>query len=178
MIASASEIVDALETTLSQHLAETITALGWDTSKYGPVETWQQLPTLPALSAARFPAGAISTPNTQGAPVWSQADRAHRTTWRVAVGIYDRGRDHDDTARRIRNWCAAVRLTVRAHRTLGGVALSTTWAGERYELMPNRDQARTFAGGAVAFDVTALVTDTLGVPPLVTQTPTPSVSVH
>lgn len=171
-IASADELCVALEAVLRGHLAETITLLGWDPDVFQPIREWQQLPTLEALSTATFPAVAIASPGLQGEPQHSRADCGYRATWRIGVGIYDRGKDHADTQARVRDWCAAVRLTVRAHRTLSGVATGTSWAGDRYELIPNRNQARTFGAGAVALDVSALVIDTLGIRPTVASTPT------
>ncbi len=171
-IASSDELCVALEETLRTHLAETITMLGWDTSVFKPIREWQQLPTIEALSSAAFPAIAIASPGLQGQPAHSRADGGYRATWRIGVGIYDRGKNHADTQARVRDWCAAIRLTARAHRSLGGVATGVAWAGDRYELMPNRNQARTFGAGAVALDVSALVIDTLGNPPRVASTPT------
>lgn len=175
-VISADELCLAMENTLRDHLPTTLTQLEWD--HLPAIREWQQLPSLDALASAAFPAIAVSPSGVTGAPAYSQAEQAYRTTYRIAVGVWDRGANHAETQKRARDWCAAIRLTVRAHRSLGGVALGSVWAGDRFQLTPNRDQARTFAGGAVAFDVSAFVIDTLGAAPLVATTPTPSVSVQ
>lgn len=176
MIVSADELLVALETTLRDHLPATVAALvaqhGWVADDFPTILEWQQLPTLEALSTADTPAMAVTSPGLVGEPAYSRADGGYRATWALSAGIYDRGEDHAHVQAKIRRWCAAVRLTVRAHRTLGGVATGSTWIGDRYGLKPNRDQARTLGMGAVAFNVSALVIDTLGAPPLVAQTPT------
>lgn len=175
-VASSDELCLALEQTLREHLAETIEHLvaerGWNPDHYPAIREWQQLPTLEALASADFPAGAVASPGLVGEPSYSRAAGGYKATWRIGVGIYDRGDNHADTQARVRNWCAAIRLAARAHPTLGGAATGIGWSGDRYELMPNRNQARTFGAGAVALDVSALVIDTLGARPTVASTPT------
>lgn len=173
-IVSVSQLTAAMETTLRAHLTATVAAASL---QLDPVREWQQLPAREALSTAKFPAIAITSPGLTEPPTYSRAENAWRARWRLGVGIYDRGKDHAVTQRQVRDWCAAIRLTVRAHRSLGGVALGTTWAGEEYALLPDRTQARTIGGGAVAFDVDAYVIDTLGDLPLVATADT-SVSVQ
>lgn len=124
---------------------------------YGPIAEWQQLPTIDALSTARFPAVAITSSGLVAAPTYLASSDSRVVTWRIVVGIYDRGRDHADTQARIRNWCALVRSCLLRNPNLGGVADSLAWVGEEFALLPNRTQARTIAAGAVALDVTARV---------------------
>lgn len=168
-IVSVDELATALEKTLRDNLAATVATLGL---KLDSVKEWQQLPTAAALATARFPAVAISSPGLTEPPTYSQSDRAWHAVWRIGVGIYDRGKNHHDTQAHIRNWCAAIRLTARAHRSLGGLARDTRWAGEEYALLPGREQSRTIGAAAVAFDIHALVSDTYGAPPAVATTPT------
>lgn len=181
-IVSVDELCVALRSTLQQHLADTVAELtqlpGYADLELRAVKEWQQLPELTALSAAEFPAVSIASPGLIGEATHSRAEGGYRSTWRINVGIFDRGRDHDETQALVRAWCAAIRLTVRAHRSLDGAATGTEWRGDRFNLMPNRNQARTFAGGAVAFDVSAIVIDSLAAGSLVTSTPTPTVSVQ
>jgi hypothetical protein len=47
-----------------------------------------------------------------------------------------------------------IRTVLVSHRSLGGIAKTLKWVGEEYALVPQKEQARTFGGGAVAVDVT------------------------
>jgi hypothetical protein len=157
VIFSADELCVAAEQVLRADLPKVIghhAAAARIGSGYGEIAEWQQLPTIEALSTARFPAIAITSAGLVTPPA-TDAGRQLRATWRIVVGVYDRGRDHADTQARIRDWCALIRTSLLRHRSLGGVAESVTWTGEEFALLPNRNQARTIAAGAVAFDVTA-----------------------
>jgi hypothetical protein len=169
-IFSVDELCRALEDVQAEHLAETMTLMGY--TDQGEIRTWQQVPTVQALAAADLPAGAIVASGLVNPPAYRSASRTWETTWRITVGIYARGRDHDETQAHIRRWCAGTRTNVLRHKGLGGLAKSLTWAGEEYAFIPGRESARTIAAGACAFNVTADVTTDLGNPPRVVQTPT------
>lgn len=177
-IVSVDQLCKAIETALTADLQATMTLLGFtDAKKYPKVRDWQQVPTVQALSSATLPAGAITTPGLTEPPTWIPRDQLHRGTWRVAVGAYVRGRDHDTTAGTARDFAAGIRTTVLRHRDLGGIAEKVRWYGEEYALIPGRESARTVAGVAVAFDVTAYMAIDLPADPqdlpLVTTTSTP-----
>lgn len=160
-IVSADELCTALETVLTDHLADEMVALGYTAAVgYEPVRDWQQVPTINAIATAKLPAGAITTPGLADSPTWVPSHRAYRTTWRIAAGVYVRGRDHDQTQRMARNYAAAVRVTVLRHKGLGGIAEKLRWVGEDYALRPERESSRTLAACAVAFDVTAMTIGT------------------
>ena len=176
-ILSADQLCRALEQVLVDHLPSTMTAHGLTVAAgYKPVTTWQQVPTIAALSQARYPAGAITSTGLVRAPKWIASKQAHEAVWRLVVGVYARGRDHDTTAALVRDYAAAVRTTVLTRKSLGGLANALEWQGEEFALLPGRESARTIGAGAVAFDVTALMTlDPTGPTtplPVVTQTPT------
>lgn len=171
-IVSVDELCAAVERVLRDHLTATMDALGYDDAIYDAIKTWQQLPTVQALSTAQLPGIAIASPGITAPPVFSRADNAWRTTWGLAIGVYERGKDHADTQARVRNWCAGIRTTVQMHKSLGGVTTALAWKSEAYNNAPATSQARTIAGGAVAFDVTALVPATVGTLPSVSSTPT------
>lgn len=175
-IRSVDELCVAVEATLVEHYDATMTALGFTTG-YAPVATWQQLPSIQAIAAAKLPAGAIVAPTMIGTPTYTAASRTWRTTWRVPIGIYERGSDHDQTQARIRNRVAGIRATLLQHKSLGGIATGMAWSGENYDLLPGRDVARTIAAGGVSLDITADVTidpvdPGTGGGPVVTSTPT------
>ena len=172
-ILSVDELCTALEEILREHLHPTMTAFGFE---YGEVKTWQQLPTIEALSSARLPGIAITSAGLVGQPTFSRASGLHTATWRLAVGVYDESRrgDHAETQARVRDWCAGIRATALAHKSLDGVAKSLVWAGEEYARIRGRESAQTIGAGAVALDVTADVTTTptAGDLPTVLKTPT------
>ncbi|NGZ99397.1 hypothetical protein G5V59_00215 [Nocardioides sp. W3-2-3] len=131
------------------------------------------MPTVEALTSANLPGVAITAPGIAEPPSYSRSSKAWSATWRMAAGIYVRGRDHAETQKLVRDWVAGIRMTVLTHRTLGGVARSLTWTGEEYGVRPARENARTLAAGAVAMTVTATIPEpTIGALPLVQSTPT------
>lgn len=144
-VVTAHQVMLAVEAVLRERLPALAIRAGLE-----PVATWQQVPTIDALTSASVPALAITSPGITEAP--KRRAGVYEATWRVAIGIYDRGRDHEATAGRVRTWAAIVRAALTGSR-LGGIAAETTWVGEDYASLPGRDHARTIAGAAVAFDV-------------------------
>lgn len=187
MILSVDQLCTAVEDTLLASIADIVTQPafqtllgdGADTYLATEIKTWQQLPTIEAISTAKLPAVAITSPGLVDPPVFSRSSKSYDATWRLAIGIYDRGRDHAETQARIRNWCALLRVALQSRPTLGGVAKGLTWTGEEYSLIPQRNSARTLAAGAVAVDVRAEVPHHTnlgaGLPPVTSNHPTLSV---
>lgn len=151
-VLGAEDICRATEVVLTAKVPVLLDLLG--RQDLGQVKTWQQLPTIEALSSADFPAVAITSPGLIGTPTYSRASNSWTATWRIAVGVYARGKDHSETAAHVRDWCAVLRTVLLLNKRLGGVAKTLAWAGEEYARVPRKDQARTFSGGAVAVDVT------------------------
>lgn len=174
-IVSVDEVCTAVQGILTAHLTDTMTRLGFTVTK--PVRTWSQVPTMAAIVAATLPAGAVVSPGLVEPP--RRTSSGHEATWRIPAGLYVRGREHDDTAALVRDWCAGIRICVLQHRSLGGIAKALTWVGEDYRLVTDRASARTIAGGTVSFDVTVAMQGANAgiVLPPVTSTPT-SVSVQ
>lgn len=145
---SADELCTAAETVLREHLQPLATSRGLE-----KIRTWEQLPTLEALTAANLPAVAVTSPGlTKPA---SRRSSGYDATWRIVVGAYVRGTSFIETAGRVRNWAAVIRQVMVQHPTLGGVSTGLEWVGEEYIERPERSSARTLGGCAVAFDVTA-----------------------
>lgn len=117
-----------------------------------PILTWQQVPRPEALSAGRFPAGLVTSPGLSDRPT-RRGDGSHDATWRIAVGIADRGTDHQDTANKIRTWAALIRAVGLRNPTLNGLAASCRWVSEEYAERPEKNSARTIGGCVVTFDV-------------------------
>lgn len=175
-LVTADDVCLGLKAALVADLANVVESKGWDDLK--PVTDWDQVPDLAAISKAKLPAGAITSPGLVRPPV--RTEDGWNATWRVVAGVYDRGLNHDDTASRIRRWAAAVRGVGLANQSLGGVAASVAWVSEVYAQRPEKTAARTIGGCAVAFDVQVLEATVLpitlpGAPPVPTVTHTESV---
>lgn len=167
-LVTADDLCVAAESTLRTHLPAVIAQLGWDPAAVAELEAaarftpfvapkaWAQVPTLEALTTANFPAGAVTSPGLVDVPVRTgRWGTGHNATWRISVGIYDRGGSYDETATRVRKWAGLVRATLLNNPTLGGVASSLMWRGEEYRQITVQRAARTLGGCAVAFDVTS-----------------------
>lgn len=152
-VISADDLCVAAETVLKAKLP-VLTALLEVDDSFGPIQTWQQVPTIAALSTARFPAIAVASSGLAEPPRRTRST-GYTATWRVTVGIYDRGTDHADTQARARKWASYVRTVLLANPSLGGVASSMTWTGEELAVIPQRDSARTIGAAAVAFNISA-----------------------
>lgn len=152
-ILSVDEICVAVQTTLEAELPAALVAL--EREHLGEIKDWKQLPEIKALVTARVPAVAITSAGLVTAPVLRNSSGTYDTTWRIAIGIYERGRNHDETQKRVRDWCACIRLTLLSNPSLGGVSSNLIWSGEEFDLIPDRDSARTVAIGAVAVNVDA-----------------------
>ncbi len=161
-LVTADDVCQALEATLRTTVPLVVTAMEW-TEDLKAVESWDQVPTAEALSAANLPAGTIESPGLTGPPIRNE-DGGVDVVWRVVAGMYDRGDDYDETAANIRKWAAAIRAAAMSDVTLGGVVDGLSWVGEDYARRPERNVARTLAGCAVAFDVTVLNVVELPVP--------------
>lgn len=158
-IVTADDLCRAAQQVLTQQLPGLLTELGLTgddvprADRYEEPKTWAQVPTLEALQAASTPAAAITSTGTVGEP--RRSSLGYDATWRIRVGIFDRGHDYDNTAARARTWAALVRAVLVLNPTLGGVATSTRWVGETYRQFPQVGAARTLGGCAVDVDVTA-----------------------
>lgn len=182
-VQSADQVLVALEGTLKQalpmvlQLPEVKAYLGADAVAYRPITTWQQLPTIAAIATADYPAVAITSPGLVEPPVYKASRDCWETWWRAAIGIYDRAGVDDDghraTQALVRNWIAFLRTAALRNPTLGGVSRAIHWAGEDYDLLPDRSMARTIGAGALALDIKVDVPNTLGLGlPPVTSTST------
>lgn len=182
-IQSADQVLVALEDTLRAtlpavlELPEVKAHLGSRAADYRPITTWQQLPTLQAIATADYPAVAIMSPGLVQTPTLQRSRDAWEVWWRAEVGIFDRHGVDDDghraTQALVRNWIAWLRTAALRQQTLGGAARAVQWAGEEYDLLPDRQQARTIGAGTLMLNIKAEVPNTLGLGlPLVTSTTT------
>lgn len=155
---TADDLCTGADTVLTAALPTVLEALGLDEPDGGraaftPPANWTQVPTLEALQAAVMPAGAVTTTGITGTP--RRSSTGTDATWRIRVGMFDRGRDYNETANRIRTWAAIIRAVITMNPTLGGVASGSRWVGETYRQLPQVGVARTLGGCSVEFDVDA-----------------------
>lgn len=148
-LVTADDVALAVEAVLVENLPGFATQAGL---VLGPVTTWEQVPTLPALTSAIVPVGAISSPGLT-APPTRRGDGSWDATWRITVGVWDRDTSFRATAARARRWGALVRAVVLCHPDLGGLASRVGWVSEDYDEIPNQGAARTLGGCVVGFDV-------------------------
>lgn len=156
-LVSADDLCTGAQAVLAATLPGLIEALGLDepadTKPFVTPKAWSQVPTLEALQSATFPAAAVTSTGIVGEPTESRS--GVDAEWIIRVGIFDRGTDYNDTARRIRTWAALVRAALLRNRTLGGVATGLRLAGETYRSLPQVGAARTIGGCSVDVRVRA-----------------------
>lgn len=165
----AAQLPDLVQTLIEREvpIAGEVLAAG----DYPAVKEWQQVPALQAFNAANFPSAAVTSPGTVSTP--QKTGQGYDGTWRVLVGIYDRGADYAQTQRKARVWAALMRAVLLrpGNRSLGGVADGVRWAGEQLDRINNKNSARTIGVAVLSVDVTARnVVDLSGLDPIVTST--------
>lgn len=179
-LVTADDLCLAAGQVLSTGLPPLIEALGLDVDtadgrRFKVPAKWDQVPTLEALTSAQMPAGAITSRGIIGEP--RRSSLGVDATWRVIVGVFDRGGDYNQTASRTRTWAALVRGVLLANPTLDGVASGVGWAAESYRQFPQVSAARTLGGCAVEVNVTARNVADLGDATQLVQTVHPSIDV-
>jgi len=167
-VVGGDDIVRALEQVLRQNLPIVLEAL--ELTHLGEVKTWQIVPTMEALASAKHPSIALVSPSMTAAPQRSGAGgRQYTGEWRMSIGVFDRGDNHEGTQTGIQQWAKAIRVAALL-TPLTGTGISLRWAGEEYDVIPTKQDSRTIAGAEVMFDATVDValdlTDIPAAPPL------------
>ncbi|WP_156759558.1 hypothetical protein [Microbacterium karelineae] len=142
------DIVRGLEAQLRANVPAVITLLGL--TDLGEIQTWQIVPDVDAIAAAKLPAIAIVSPRVSAQPQRSNSE--YSAEWQVSVGVFARGDDHEHTQTQIQQWAKVVRASALMTPSLPGTKIRIRWAGEEYDLLPNKKDARTIAGAEVMFD--------------------------
>lgn len=143
------DIVTALEAQLRDRIPVVVALLGLQ-DKLGEVRTWQVVPDADAIAAAALPAIAIVAPRMVSEP--RRAPNEYSGLWSLSVGVFARGKDHLDTQTTIQSWAKVIRTAAVLSPNLPGTPIRIRWVAEEYALVPNKEQARTFAGAEVMFD--------------------------
>lgn len=152
-VIDADVICTAIEQALREHIRDVLEALGW-LGQLGDVRTFQQVPDLNAVAAANLPAVMIGTSRADFDT--TRSGERFDGTWQVAVGVRDRGKDHTDTAQRIRRWATAITLAATLDRSLGGIASSVRPISAHYDDLADVSQARTIAAAAIVLEIRVL----------------------
>lgn len=171
-VQSVDQVLVALQQTLAQAVPMVLELpgvkayLGTRAAGFAEITTWQQVPTLAAIATADYPAVAMTSPGLVEPPAYKRSAYVWETTWRAAVGLYDRVGVDDDgqsaTQQRVRDWMMILRTAALRNPTLAGTSRWIRWAGEDYDLLPDRKNARTIGAGALSLDIRVDVPDTLG----------------
>lgn len=127
-----------------------------EVSAEGQVRSWDQLPDPAAISTAQLPAGAIASPGltSSGVPTRRGGVLRWDATYRVAVAVYDRGGDFNQTQSRCRRWAALLATVILRHQRLNGLSESVTCITQQTTPSGSPTSARTFAQAIAIFDVT------------------------
>lgn len=147
---TADTVCVAIETAIRNNITSVLTALGW-TAQLGAIKTYQQVPDLNAAAAANLPAIMIGSARVDFEPI--RSGTTYDGSWQVAVGVRDRGKDHADTAQRIRRWASAITAAAMLDQSLGGIAATIHPLSAHYDELGDATQARTIASAAVVFEI-------------------------
>lgn len=183
MTVTADDVLGALEETLRDHLAETITLMNTarDTSYPMPnPATWNQFDDPENLAPKHVPTLVFSSPGL--ADGFTRDTGGYTGSWVCVVTVYARDPKGKNTTRATaaagRFYAAAIRDTVLRHATLGGFASATECTGEEYAAFDSA-VASAFVAGFCEFEVTvpnAVVTGpTSGANPIGLPSPRPDV---
>lgn len=113
---------------------------------------WLDEPEYRSLGTGEPAAFLVTVPATVGAPEL-KADRSYIATWRAQVRIQVFGTVWEQ-ARDLVSWYEkAVRWAVLQHRSLGGFAMATKWAGHSFT-EDEHDSTRTVMSAYLGLDVT------------------------
>lgn len=144
-------IEDTLQGWLAYYLAEACRAHGLAPDHVGPPKSWQVIPDLQSATPDQYPALLVTSSGLAGPPTRDGDGKLH-ATWNAAVHALIRGQSYRDVADTVGIYTAAIRAVCVQHPTLGGLASTTDWRGETYDLLDAR-AARTLGGGRVDLQV-------------------------
>lgn len=108
-----------------------------------------------AIKATHFPTVAIQSDGWAGEPEWDDTDDTGPVAsipWHVAVTIYAKGRNRDETLDHVRMLIAAAGETLVARGSLDGFATQTDQDDEEYGVI-DANRESTLAGAEAVFTV-------------------------
>ncbi len=148
---SASQVVNAMRSTLQTNYQAVRTALGM--TSLPDIKTWNIIANERAFTTANLPGIAIVVNGTSKTPERT-GPGVLTFEYDVFVYVFDHGASFEDVATKIMDWCALIRATVLAYPSLGGLSSSTHVLSETYDEIPSANSARSLGGGGVQFAVT------------------------
>lgn len=113
--------------------------------------TWTNQPAHRSWGTGQPAAYLVTVPATSGTPDL-QGNRKYIAIWRVQVNIQVFGTTWQEAADLVSWYEKVVRWCVLQHRSLGGFAMSTKWAGVQYSATVH-DSSRTLGQAVIGFDV-------------------------
>lgn len=126
-----AKVREVLETFLPDVLAVVATRSGFDPDLVPPPKGYGAS-AVPEDVAAWEPMGVIRVPGMSEQPT-RRSNGTYELPWDVGVGVVVSAKSSDDAQALSEVYGAAVRAAVLQHRSLLGLAVTTSWADERHE---------------------------------------------
>lgn len=126
-----------------------------DVDPITPPKAWRRLPDFRKLLDDQSPTVIVTTPGLSGTPGEGQEARlsnAVEARWDIRTFCIVRAGTYDAVADMVGWYTAAIRLAALRNKQLSGLARTTRWVGEAYDLLDASD-ARTIGAGSVDFTV-------------------------
>ena len=149
MTVSGADVSAAVRTTLEAHLPDRLSRL----PRPLPAPTsYNEVPTADAIRRVQRSVLAVSVPRIIGSPE-RFGDGSYDVTWLASVAVW-----HEPTAdlpllTAAADYVAAIRATLLAHPSLGGLATDTVWTDESVDLLGDALTPKTLGFGVVEFAV-------------------------
>lgn len=153
MIVTARYVRQTVEASLKARLPAFLTVISNQpgAEPLTAIKTWRRMADFTGLREQDSPAVVVTT---LGVPTpETEEGGGHRAAWGVRVFIVARGRTYEETADRVADYVAAVRVALLADPSLGGAAEQVIWQGETYTEL-DRTEQRTIAAGSVTVSYT------------------------
>lgn len=116
-----------------------------------PFGVWVNEPRFRNVGTGEPPAFLVTVPATVGTPDL-HGDRSYTASWRVQVTVRVFGTSWEEAVDLVSWYEKVVRWSVIQHRSLGGLAMSTKWAGTQYT-GEEHTSTRTEGQAVLGFDV-------------------------
>ena len=156
-IVTAADVEDAarstIETWQDTYLGELARQHARDPDALPAIRSWNVSAEFSDFPAAQLPSAIVVAPGT--AAVERRAS-GYEATWTLGIAVVVSAATEADTDRLAKLYAAAIRAAIVQHGSLGGIAESTQWTGERFDdVAPDpADAERTLVAAQVTFAVT------------------------
>lgn len=146
---SSADVAAAARATLVTYLPPRLAAL----PRPLPAPTsYDAVPTFEAIRRVKRSVLAISVPRTVGSPE-RFGDGTYDALWLLSVAVWHEQAADMPLLTTAGDYNAAVRATLLAHQSLGGLATQTTWTEESTDLVGDEQSTRTLGLGICEFAV-------------------------